>query len=174
MNNNPKPNLYLLVGYPGSGKTTLSKYISEKTNAVHLWADQERQAMFDFPSHSKEESDQLYNALDIKTSHLLANGMSVIFDTNLNYFDDRQLLREIGRKNNANNLLIWLTTPKHIAKTRALHHTHRDKNGYIATMTEAEFEHLTNHLEKPTEIEQPIKIDGTKIDYQLVDSLLQL
>ncbi len=120
MNINPKPNLYLLVGYPGSGKTTLSKYISQKTNAVHLWADQERQAMFDFPSHSKKESDQLYNILDKKTSHLLANGMSVVFDTNFNYFSDRQLLREIGQKNNANNLLIWLTTPKHIAKARAL------------------------------------------------------
>jgi len=169
-----KPKLYLFVGYPGSGKTTVAKYIEEQTNATHLWADQERQIMFGYPTHSLDESQQLYDALDKKAEQLLARGKNVIFDTNFNYRADRQLMRNLGSRLNAKTYLIWLITPKKVAKTRALHHTHRDKNGYLITMTEQEFNHLCDHLEPPTATEQPIKIDGTDIDYVALKKQLNL
>jgi len=167
-----KPTLYLLIGYPGAGKTTVAKYIHQRTGAIHLWADQERQALYINPTHSIEESKELYDLLDIKAKALLKSGKSVIFDTNFNYYQDRQQLRDIATQAGAQTQLIWLTTAKEIAKERALQHTHRDKNGYPVTMTELEFEHLTNHLEKPKNDEQPIKIDGSAIDYSKLDRLL--
>lgn len=157
------PVLYIFVGYPGAGKTSVSKLIAARTGAVHIWADHERQALFANPTHSFEESKQLYEILDEQTEELLAAGKSVIFDTNFNYHADRELLRQIADKHQATMVIIWLTTPRAIAKERALHHTHRDRNGYMATMTEAEFDRLTNHLEAPTEDEHPVKIDGSKI-----------
>ncbi len=160
-----QPTLYLLMGYPGAGKTTVAKYIHQKTGAVHLWADQERQALYVNPSHSIQESEELYDLLDIKTKSLLTAGNSVIFDTNFNYFSDREKMRNIAKETHASTKLIWLTTSKTIAKERALHHTHRDQNGYLVTMTETEFENLSNHLEKPKSSERPIKINGADLDY---------
>jgi predicted kinase len=73
------PTLYLMLGYPGAGKTTISKEITKRTGAVHLWADHERRAMFSEPCHSKAESDELYAALNTRTDQLLGEGSSVVF-----------------------------------------------------------------------------------------------
>ena len=60
-----KPTLYLLIGYPGAGKTTVAGIISEQKGAVHLMADAERHKRFPNPTHSAEESLQLYDELNL-------------------------------------------------------------------------------------------------------------
>lgn len=152
------------MGVPGAGKTTVSHAIHEATGAVHLWADQERQGMFDKITHSRRESDELYAALNQRTDELLAAGQSVIFDTNFNYRKDRDHLRSIAARHNAETFVIWLTTPLAVARDRALHEHHRDRNGYDHVMTEVQFQKLTDHLEAPRVHENFIKIDGTNID----------
>ena len=159
-----KPFLYIFVGYPGAGKTTIAKIIHEETGAVHLWADRERQKMFGYPSHSQDESRQLYKALNIRAEDLLKDGKSVIFDTNFNYRRDRDLMRSIADRYGAKTVLVWVSTPRPIAKDRALHHTHRDRNGYLVSMSESEFDHLSDHLEEPEDDEHALKIDGTNIE----------
>jgi len=91
-----KPKLYLLIGYPGAGKTTISKLIASTTGATHLWADVERHKLFGKPTHSQAESLKLYDYLNQEAEKLLAAGHSVVFDTNFNFHDDRQKLREIA------------------------------------------------------------------------------
>lgn len=171
---NQQPTLYIFVGYPGAGKTSVARYLHEATGAVHLWADKERQKMFGYPTHSLKESQALYDALNNRTETLLSEGKSVIYDTNFNYRSDRELMKSIANRHNAAMHLIWLTTPKEVAKSRALHHSHRDRNGYLVTMTEQEFNHLCDHTETPNEEELPIKIDGTKLDEEVINKLLEL
>lgn len=171
---NTRPVLYIFVGFPGAGKTSIAKYIHEHSNAVHIWADQERQKMFGYPTHSQTESQTLYLALNIKAEDLLKEGKSVIYDTNFNYKSDRDLMKSIAEKCGADIKLIWVNTPKEIAKSRALEHTHRDRNGYIVTMSEEEFNHLCDHTEIPTEDENPIKIDGTKFNEKDIKKELKL
>jgi predicted kinase len=158
--------LYLFVGYPGSGKTTVAEYICEATGAEHIWADRERHAMFPSPSHSQNESEQLYGRLNQQTASWLQAGKSVVFDTNFNFRKDRDNLRQIARDAGAELKLIWMTTDKNVAKDRALHDHHAERNGYDTTMNEPTFERIASHLEPPTDDEQPIHLNGVDLDRQ--------
>jgi predicted kinase len=59
-----------MVGYPGSGKTTASRFICELTGAEHIWADQERKVMFG-EIYDQSQSDELYEKLNERTFQLV-------------------------------------------------------------------------------------------------------
>jgi predicted kinase len=163
--------LYLMVGYPGAGKTTVAQWIAKGTGAAHLWADVERHQMFNQPSHSQTESRELYDKLNRQVEQLLANGRSVIFDTSFNYYRDRQLLRDIAERHQAETIVIWLATPLETAQARAVH-ANVVRNGYDFAMTAKQFGVIADKLEAPHENEKVIKIDGTKLDAETVMRLL--
>jgi predicted kinase len=166
-----RPKLYLFIGYPGAGKTTVSKFISEATGATHLWADVERHKLFKRPTHSQAESLELYDRLNRQAEELLAAGKSVVYDTNFNFYADRQKMRDIAVHCGAETVLIWISMPKDAAKRRAVHTTD-SRNGYQTAMTEAQFDAIVSKLEPPAKDEKFIKINGLKLDRQEVMSLV--
>ncbi|HSX45650.1 MAG TPA: ATP-binding protein [Candidatus Saccharimonadia bacterium] len=168
-----KRTLYLFIGAPGAGKTTAAKLIAERSGAVHLWADAERHKLFPEPTHSEDESLQLYDQLNDQAASLLRAGQSVVFDTNFNFYADRQKLRQIADEAGADTLVIWMTTPREVAHERSVH-TPVMRNGYMYGMTDEQFDAITSKLEEPHEDEKVIKIDGTKLDGERISSLLGL
>jgi predicted kinase len=159
-----KPTLYLFIGYPGAGKTTVAKIISHVTGAFHIWADIERHRRFKSPTHSQEESQELYEQLNDATNYLLAEGKSVAFDTNFNYLSDREKLRKVADKNDANTILIWINTPIEVSRKRAV--TSEMRNLYEVGMTNEQFDAIASKLEKPVAGEQVIKVDGTNLNQE--------
>lgn len=168
-----RPILYIFIGYPGAGKTKVAKIIAEETGAKHLWADYERHKLFPKPSHSHQESAQLYEQMNQATEYLLAQGKSVIFDTNFNFYVDRQKLRNIAKRREADTIVVWVNTPLGVARERAVC-SEQIRNGYTLSMTGKEFDAIVSKLQPPRKDEIIIKIDGTKIDKQGVIALLKL
>lgn len=159
----PTPTLYLMLGYPGAGKTTTAQILRQLTSAKHLWADLVRRQTFVNPTHSHDENLKLYKKMNIQTKRLLGRGESVIFDTNFNFYKDREKLRLIAKQAGAKALIIWVRTPKEIAKARATTNAHKQGTRVLGDMPAEEFDRMSNNLQEPRPDEKVIEIDGTKV-----------
>jgi len=166
--------LYLMVGYPGSGKTTVSQFLHELTGANHLWADHERNQMFTTPTHDHQENIKLYAALNTRTRNLLREGKSVIFDTNFNFYKDRQKLRAIAAKQGVPTVVIWVRTPINVARERATVLSHGQKTRIWGNMPVDHFERIASGLEEPLPEEHAIIINGGHVEKSDVIAALGL
>ncbi|MDB5164189.1 MAG: hypothetical protein JWS12_807 [Candidatus Saccharibacteria bacterium] len=161
-----------MLGYPGAGKTTTAKIIHELTGAELLWADHARREMFTTPTHSPSENLELYNHLNDKAASLLARGRSVIFDTNFNFYKDREHLRQIANRRGAKTLLVWVTAPKELAKQRATDSTPLQHTRILGNMPATVWERLSSNLQPPRPDELTLQVDGTKVSPDYIRSLL--
>lgn len=169
-----KPKLYLFVGYPGSGKTSVAHIIHELTGATHLWADKIRRERLGPPNYTHKENMELYNHLNEMTAELLRAGNSVIFDTNFKFKSDRDHLRRIAETHDADVVTLWLTTTKEEAKHRATEPHHQVHTRIHGEMSIEDFDRLSSGTEWPTDEEAAIKIDGNHIDKNEVKRSLGL
>lgn len=164
--------LYLMVGYPGSGKTTVARYISELTGAQHIWADYERQEMFGKQLQTSQSSKLLYRSLNSRVAQLLTAGTSVIFDTNFRFKRDRDALRVIAAAAGAEVKIIWVNTNKETARLRATVRADNAPNRFFGNISAADFERVTSHFQEPQLGEHPIILHGPIITKSDVSNAL--
>lgn len=161
-----------MLGYPGAGKTTTAKIVHDLTGAVHLWADVVRRERYGTPSYSHEENLDLYAYLNELTAELLRTGQSVIFDTNFNFYKDREHLRGIAKAHGATTKLLWVQTDKSVARQRAVEEAHKHNNRVLGHMPAQAFERMSQKLQPPHTNEKYIAVDGTKVTPAYIKSLL--
>lgn len=158
--------LLLMLGYPGSGKTTAAKTLCQLTDAVHIWADDERAKRFTQPTHSRTETNALYAALNEQVRQLLQTGKSALFDANFNRYRDRQRLRRIAASCGAQTIIVWMRVPE----TTALQRATRPDSNRTFQVSEKDFWRMARNLQPPREDEPYITLDGTKL---ITQELLQ-
>ncbi|MBI1857262.1 ATP-binding protein [Candidatus Saccharibacteria bacterium] len=171
--NKSRPILYLLLGYPGAGKTTTAKIISQLSGAEHLSSDSTRLDLFKNPTFNQEEHRKLYKKLDELAERFLREGKNVIYDANLNRYQHRQEKYDICRKTGAQPVLLWVRTPRQLAKQRATH-VNRQPLWPDNETSEAMFERIANVIEEPHVNEPYIQIDGTKVSPEYISKQLDL
>lgn len=169
-----KPTLYLMLGYPGAGKTTVSDIIRDLTGAVHLNSDRFRQHMFSKPLEiTNEEHENMYKHLDYIAETILESGKSVIYDANLNKFAHRQEKYEIAKNLGVKAKLIWVRTDPEIARKRATIDAHNNPvNRPFGNMQTQTFERLIQGIETPKDDEHAIEISGKEISPENVAKAL--
>lgn len=165
--------LYMMIGYPGAGKTTTANVLHQLTGATHLSSDALRAVLFPEPTFSQEEHDQLYRYLDSTAEALLQAGQDVIYDANLNRFEHRQAKYEICQRTGARAVLLWLVTPRDMAKERAAH-VSRQHLWPPQETPEQMFERIASVFEEPGPNEACIKIDGTRVTPEYIQEQLGL
>lgn len=172
---NKKPILYMMLGIPGSGKTSVSEHIADATKAVHISSDQFRKHMFDNPENITEvEHDQIYSMLDYIAEQILKSGKSVIYDANLNRYIHRHEKYAICDKIGAKPQLVWVETDEEIARKRATeqadkHPQHRP----FGNMRPETFKRLAAQMEEPRADEEAVIINGNDIDKTKIEKAIR-
>ena len=75
-----RPSLILLVGIPGSGKTTYAeKYIEENHNTVHLSSDKIRAELWGDEA-TQGDNNEVFSLMQSRAIEALNNGQNVVYD----------------------------------------------------------------------------------------------
>jgi predicted kinase len=156
-----KPFLLMLYGYPGSGKTYLSRQLSENIQAAHLQADRIRSELFEQPRYDKQENDVITQLMDYMAGEFLSAGVSVIYDTNAMRATQRLSLRDLARRSHAHYSLIWLQIDAESAFARSLKRDRRRADDkYAAQWDRSTFDGIIGHMQNPTVAEDYVVVSG--------------
>lgn len=91
------PIFTMMIGVPGSGKSTKTREISERTGAVIMSSDALRLELFGDET-SQEDNNLVFTELHRRTKEALASGRDVVYDaTNTNRKKRRHLLSQLDK-----------------------------------------------------------------------------
>lgn len=103
-----RPSLILLVGIPGSGKTTYAeKYIKEHPGAVHLSSDKIRAELWGNEA-TQGDNNEVFSMMQSRAIDALNNGQSVVYDaTNITRRDRSYIITLCPKFVNIECHIIW-------------------------------------------------------------------
>jgi predicted kinase len=158
--------LVLLVGLPGSGKSTFARRLAPLLDAVILESDALRRLLFETPRHGEGESKRLFRAMQAATQRLLHYGRSVIVDaTNLRE-SHRRPFYDIAAKTGARLHVVHLTASEDVILDRLAHRRDILDPTEASTAFEAVFALLQQQEEAPigphlrVDTSDPVAIDA--------------
>lgn len=158
-----RPTVFIMLGYPGSGKTAFAIKFAEAVGAVHLSFDRIRYELYEEPQFTPQENAVVFGLMSYMYEELIARGISVVYDANNNRRTQRIKLRDSAKKHDANSLIIWVQTDLETAFSRASSRDRRKpENKYSYELSQDVFEGLRRALTKPS-FEDYVVISGKHV-----------
>ncbi len=113
-----RPTLVVVSGLPGTGKSRFCRDLRKRTGVVVLESDALRKLLFRRPTHSARESQRLFAAIHAAIERLLAAGVASALDATNLAERHREPLYEIAEKQGAKLLLVDVTAPPEVVRSR--------------------------------------------------------
>jgi uncharacterized protein len=111
--------LILIVGLPGSGKSTVAKILAEKLHAIVLNSDVIRRELFpQLRDYSSKETQKVILETKRRTEELLRGGHIVILDTLFTKQGPRNEYRRLAESIGIPFKLVYVVTPEDATKER--------------------------------------------------------
>ena len=139
-----------MYGFPGSGKSYVSRQLSETVQMAHVNADRIRNELFEHPRYDNQEDAIVVHLMNYIAEEFLSAGVSVAYDTNAMRLSQRRSLRELARRQRAENLLIWLQIDPDSAYARTQNRDRRTSDDKFAEpQTQGSYERQLSAMQNP-------------------------
>jgi predicted kinase len=152
-----KPSLIMLYGYPGSGKTTFAKNLSEEIKYAHLDVDRLLGETAKSNRLSYKEAAAMMTYL---ANEFIKAGVGVILDFDMPKAADRHRIKMFAKKYKLKHIIVWLQIDVETAQHRA---TSRDKrksgDKFSKIYSKESFRAFVNTMQNPTD-DDTIVISG--------------
>ena len=124
LNFDVRPALIMLVGIPGSGKTTYAKSMAQKLNALHVSSDGIRQELRPNDDwYHPEDNGKVYEIMFKRTLDALARGQTVLYDaTNMSRKDRASIIHQCPKYVKIECHIIWAPIEVCIERDAAREH----------------------------------------------------
>ena len=172
-----KPQLIIVNGLPATGKTTLSKQISQLTNIPTISKDDIKELFFDQLGIKDREWSAILGASSIETLYLLAEQLlcysrSIIIEAPFQPNFSSHRLKNIAKKNDAEILEIYCLTDPEVRHQRGQGQQQNDERhpGHLHNYQNDDDQGLLKKY-APMKIGNYIEVDTSypeKIDIELV------
>ena len=150
-----KPFLMMFYGYPGAGKTYFARQLAENMQVAHLQSDRIRAELFTKPRYDQAENEVVTRLMEYMAEEFLSAGISVAYDANVPRAKQRQMLREVARRNHAAPLLVWFQMDKETAFTRNIKRDRRRADDkYAARWDRTSFDDQIAQMQRQPDLQQ--------------------
>ncbi|MBB3225935.1 putative kinase [Luteibacter sp. Sphag1AF] len=149
------PQLYMVCGKIAAGKSTLTRQLAGKPQAVVLSEDTLLSQLYPGDIRSIPDyvrcAGRLRTALAPHIESLLRAGMVVVLDFPANTPDSRRWMKQLIDETGVAHELHFLDVPDEICKARLRQRNASGEHAFAPT--DAEFDEITRHFVAPTEAE---------------------
>lgn len=150
--------IFLICGFLGAGKTTISKQLAQQYNAEYMNVDETVLQMF-APEQYHKEWEHCFSgaekALWLKIQECAKCGKDVVFDVGFWTRKSRDEARLRAKQNGIEPVLYYVYAPDHILKQRISKRT-----GKIAANNIKNFDTIKQMFEPPQSDEKFIHVDN--------------
>lgn len=164
-----KPLIVVLLGLPGSGKTTFARQLAERIQGVTLSSDAMRLSIYKTREAAQAARDEdrvlsnqyVFGALNYAARQALRAGHNVIFDAVVSHRSEREEKYEFAREFGAAAILVRIQVPREVSLRRMQERTPtEDQRQFHEEKAIGVFNYFAQELEEPTPDEPVVYIDG--------------
>jgi predicted kinase len=143
-----KPSVIMLYGYPGSGKTTFAKHLSQEIKYAHL--DASRLIKEALQTTKTLDSKEIALMMTYLANEFIKAGVGVIFDLDLPKESDRQRIKQFAKKNKLKCTLVWIQVDPQTAELRSTAKNAVKTDGELAkNYTKQSFQIFSGKMQNP-------------------------
>lgn len=156
-----RPQMLMIVGNPGAGKSFFARQFSETFDAPVVAVDRIRYELFAQPTFSNDENDLVGRMANYFTDELLKTKRSFVVDGGCNTRADRVRMSQTAKKAGYDVNIIWVQTDLATCKARALKRNPKrsEDDRFTPPLTEEAFDSLVRRFTEPTR-ENHVVISG--------------
>jgi len=108
----------MLLGLPGTGKTTLARALSSRLDISHLSSDHLRREIDQQGHYRPEDKAQVYQLMAERAGETLAQGKPVLVDATFSQKAHRELILSVAEQQACDVFMVELLVPEKVVKER--------------------------------------------------------